>query len=132
MCIAVLGHPGSNILLPKPGFPLYQTLCCSFNVQVKFYKLNADRGWEIDLEDLDSLIDEKTAAIVYNNPSNPAGSVYSRKHISDFLEVAEKHRVPVIADEIYGDLVFSGEKFIPSASLATEVPILTCGGTTKR
>lgn len=132
MCIGAIGHPGSNILLPKPGFPLYQTLCHSFDINIKFYNLIADKGWQIDLKHLQSLIDDNTVAIVYNNPSNPTGSVYSPNHIIDFLKIAEKNKLPVIADEIYGDLVFSGQKFIPSAALTTEVPILTCSGTTKR
>ena len=50
---------------------------------------------------MESQIDENTAAIVINNPSNPCGSVFSRQHLEDILQVAAKHFVPIIADEIY-------------------------------
>jgi len=61
--------------------------------------------WEIDLDDLEAQIDESTAAIVINNPSNPCGSVFSRDHILDILDVAARYYVPIIADEIYEHMV---------------------------
>ena len=51
------------------------------------------------------MVDENTAAVVVNNPSNPCGSVYSRQHICDILEVCDRLKLPVIADEIYADFV---------------------------
>lgn len=62
-------------------------------------------GWEIDLDDLEAQIDESTAAIVINNPSNPCGSVFSRDHILDILDIAARYYVPIIADEIYEHMV---------------------------
>lgn len=62
-------------------------------------------GWEIDLNDLEAQIDESTAAIVINNPSNPCGSVFSRDHILDILDIAARYYVPIIADEIYEHMV---------------------------
>jgi len=59
----------------------------------------------VDLEDLACLADEHTACIIVNNPSNPCGSVYSRRHLRDILRVAERLRLPIIADEIYADFV---------------------------
>lgn len=132
MAINVLAEPGKNILLPRPGFPLYQTLCGGLGIGMKFYNLNAENDWEIDLDHLESQIDPSTVAIVYNNPSNPCGSVYPSNHIRSFLKICEKYKIPVIADEIYEHLVFPGHKFIPLASLTQEVPILSCRGTTKR
>ena len=64
----------------------------------------------MDIEDLEELIDEKTAAIVVTNPSNPCGSVYSRQHLTDILRVAETHKIPIIADEIYGHMVSASPK----------------------
>ncbi len=81
---------------------------------------------------MEKLIDSKTAAIIINNPSNPCGSVYSEQHLKDILKLAEKHKVLIIADEIYADMVFGGEKFHPMARLTTTVPILSTGGLAKR
>ena len=64
-----------------------------------------EQGWEIDLDDLESQIDESTAAIIINNPSNPCGSVFSREHLLNILNTAAKYYVPIIADEIYEHMV---------------------------
>ncbi|XP_032794193.1 tyrosine aminotransferase isoform X1 [Daphnia magna] len=132
LCISVLANPGQNILVPRPGFPLYRTLAEGLGIRTKFYDLKPENGWEVDLEQLEAQIDDQTAAIVLNNPSNPCGSVYSRSHLNAILQVAARNFVPIIADEIYDYFVFPGHEFHPLASLTNEVPILTCGGLTKR
>ena len=50
-------------------------------------------------------IDKDTAAIIVTNPSNPCGSVFSRKHLQDIIDLAERHQLPIIADEIYAGMV---------------------------
>ncbi|XP_050309340.1 tyrosine aminotransferase [Anthonomus grandis grandis] len=134
LCITALcdGSRGQNILIPRPGFAIYRTLAESIGVEVKYYNLIPERNWEVDLQHLEEQINEHTAAIVLNNPSNPCGSNYSEEHLRSFLEIAYRRRVPVIADEIYERLVFPGKKFVSTASLFSEVPILVCGGTAKR
>ena len=132
LCLTVLAHPGCNMVVPRPGFPLYETLSPLLDIEIRYYDLLPQNNWGIDLQDLDNKIDANTAAIVYNNPSNPCGSVFSRSHILEVLKIAEKHFVPIIADEIYEDLVFEDNIFYPIASLTTEVPVLSCGGTTKK
>ena len=119
----MLANPGQNILVPRPGFPLYRTLAEGLGIRIKYYNLKVsgnldlcylrlrltsfyvdqqpECGWEVDLEELESQIDDQTAAIVINNPSNPCGSVYSRRHLIDILEVAARNYVPIISDEIY-------------------------------
>lgn len=86
----------------------------------------------MDLKQLESLIDERTSTVVMNNPSNPCGSVFRKQHLLDFLAVCERHHLPVIADEIYCDLVFSGNEFFPLASLTQTVPVLAVGGLAKK
>ena len=67
--------------------------------------LKDERDWEADLVDLERQIDKKTKAIVIINPSNPCGSVYSKQHLLDIINLAEKYKLPIIADETYGDMV---------------------------
>lgn len=132
LAISVLADRGQNILVPRPGFSLYRTLAQSLGIQVRYYRLIPEKSWEIDLEDLAAQVNENTACVIVNNPSNPCGSVYSRDHIRDLLGVVDQLQLPIIADEIYADFVFPGHPFIPLASQTTRVPILTCGGLTKR
>ncbi|KAG5684610.1 hypothetical protein PVAND_013835 [Polypedilum vanderplanki] len=132
LCIAAIANEGQNILIPKPGFSIYRTLAEGFGIECRSYNLIPEQGWEIDLDHLEELIDENTAAIIVTNPSNPCGSVFSKQHILDILEIAERHYVPIIADEIYEHFVFPGNEYFSMASLSKNVPILSCGGTTKR
>uniref|UniRef100_A0A8C4LZL9 Tyrosine aminotransferase n=1 Tax=Equus asinus TaxID=9793 RepID=A0A8C4LZL9_EQUAS len=132
LCLAVLANPGQNILVPRPGFALYRTLAESMGIEVKCYNLLPEKSWEIDLKQVESLVDEKTACLIVNNPSNPCGSVFSKSHLQKILAVAARQCVPIIADEIYGDMVFSDSKFEPLATLSSNVPILSCGGLAKR
>jgi len=129
--ISGLLNPGDNILLPKPGFSLYQTLAVARGIDVKFYDLVAEKNWEADLEMMEKQIDSKTKAILVNNPSNPCGSVYSKQHLKDILAVAERHHLPIVADEIYGDMTFGDNKFHPLAGLSRNVPIIAAGGLAK-
>lgn len=132
MCIAVMAEAGKNILVPRPGFSIYRTLAIGHGIEVRSYDLLPDQQWQIDLDQLTTAIDENTAAIVLTNPSNPCGSVFTRAHILDILAIAERHRVPIIADEIYEHFVFPGVEYCSISSLSKNVPVLSCGGLTKR
>lgn len=96
---------GDNILVPCPGFPLYQVITESLGGHVKHYALQVaplslslshaispspqpEKEWECDLEDMDRLVDENTKAILITNPSNPCGSSYSREHLTAIVEIA--------------------------------------------
>jgi tyrosine aminotransferase len=132
LAIEAIADAGSNVLVPKPGFPLYETISGPLGIEVRKYDLLQDDSWQVDLKHMESLIDSRTAAIIVNNPGNPTGSVYSKQHLEAILRVADKHRVPIIADEIYGDMVYNGAQFYPMHTLEPKVPMLTCDGISKR
>ncbi|XP_030645924.1 tyrosine aminotransferase [Chanos chanos] len=132
LAINVLCNPGDNILVPCPGFSLYKTLAVSMGIKVKLYNLLPEKSWEVDLQHLESLIDDRTACMILTNPSNPCGSVYSKEHLQSLLSIASRYCIPILADEIYGDMVFPGCTFHSLAPLSSDVPILSCGGLAKR
>jgi tyrosine aminotransferase len=98
LCIGALCDESQNILLPMPGFSLYETLASSKGIECKFYRLLSEKQWEVDIEHLESLIDEHTSCILINNPSNPCGSVYSADHLHKIISVAKRHKLPIIAE----------------------------------
>lgn len=132
LCIAALATPGTNILIPRPGFPIYETFCKYYGVECRFYDLLPERDWEVDLDQITSLADSNTVAWIICNPSNPCGSVYKKQHLIKIANTAEKLRVPIISDEIYADMVFAPAEFIPMAAFSLKVPVLTVGGISKR
>lgn len=132
LCIYCLANAGQNILVPRPGFSLYKTLANARGIDVKFYNLVPEKSWEIDLDHLETMIDDNTAAIVIINPSNPCGSVFSISHIKDILKLVSQYKIPIIADEVYEHIVFHNQTYHSMASLSVDVPILSCGGIAKR
>ena len=132
ICIPALANRGDNILVPRPGFPLCKILSQGLGIETRDYNLLPDQNWEVDLNHLESLVDPKTRAIVVNNPSNPCGSVYDARHLKAILGIAERHHIPIIADEIYSQMVFRNKRFVSVASVSKNVPILSCGGIGKR
>lgn len=132
LCIQSCADEGDNILVPTPGFPLYTTIAQTYGIESRSYNLLPEQSWEADLEHLEQLVDERTRLLILNNPANPTGSVYSKKHLLQLLDFAERHRLIVLTDEIYGKMVFQGHTFHPLASLSSEVPILTVSGLAKQ
>jgi tyrosine aminotransferase len=80
-----LANIGDNILVPTPGWN-YATWLLSGNINPRYYNLDPDKNWKIDLEHLESLIDSKTRAIVVNSPGNPCGNVFSKEHILNIID----------------------------------------------
>mmetsp|Transcript_14213 Transcript_14213/g.26817 ORF Transcript_14213/g.26817 Transcript_14213/m.26817 type:complete len:425 (+) Transcript_14213:2492-3766(+) len=128
--IRTLCNPGDNYLIPSPGFPLYASLAnCEFDART--YRLKPDTNWEADLEDLESKIDKRTKVIVVINPSNPCGSVYSREHLNEIVQLARRHHLPILADEVYEGISFT-KPFISLSQFCHEVPIIVIGCLSKR
>ena len=127
---------GDVALLPRPGFPLYATLCAARGVRVRYYDLDASAGWTPAggaAAALAPLLCARTRCVVLCNPSNPCGSVWPAAAVEEFVRAAEAARLPIISDEVYGRLVFPGapHAFVRPAAFARAVPVLACGGTAK-
>ncbi|XP_072080480.1 probable aminotransferase TAT2 isoform X3 [Arachis hypogaea] len=89
--VAILARGGANILLPRPGFPIYE-LCAAFRqVEVRHYDLLLEKGWEVDLDSVKALADHNTVALVVINPGNPCGNVYSYNHLEKVVERITKY-----------------------------------------
>lgn len=130
-CIAALAAPGSNLLLPRPGFPLYQVLCDYHGVEVRYYDLLPEKGWQCDIGGIAKLVDKNTCGLLINNPSNPCGTVFPREHLEEVLKAALQLRLPVIADEVYAGMSFS-RPFVSCAAASAQVPILSVCALSKR
>lgn len=131
LCIAALVNPGDNIMTPSPGYPLYSGQIPVYHGELNPYNLNEETGWQIDFEELERRVNDKTKAIVVINPNNPTGANYNEESILNILKFAKKHNLVVFADEIYDKLLMDGNKHIAIASLSEDVPVITFGGLSK-
>jgi tyrosine aminotransferase len=128
--LQVFLNPGDNILIPSPGFPLYKTMALNMEADAILYNLKPTAAWEVDLEDLEQKVNERTKMIVVVNPSNPCGSVFSREHLMEIIAWAGRHKICILADEVYHNMTF-GKPHFPLGSLTDEVPVFTVGALSK-
>ena len=105
-CLTALLNPGDNVLTPSPEYPLYGAVLAKLDAVPNAYDLDEANGWEPDLADLERKINPRTRAILLINPSNPTGAVYSRQTLEKLLELARRHNLLILADEIYDKLIF--------------------------
>ncbi|KAF2283479.1 hypothetical protein GH714_010393 [Hevea brasiliensis] len=130
--LTVLGRPGANILLPRPGFPYYEAVASRSNLEVRHFDLLPEKGWEVDLEAVEALADENSVAMVIINPGNPCGNVYSYGHLKKIAETARKIGIMVIADEVYAHLTFGSTPYVRMGTFGPIVPVLSLGSISKR
>lgn len=126
-----LADAGDTVLLPKPGFPLMQAICEERGVLIDHYQMNPDKDWEIDLEDLEQKLKKKPKFLLVNNPSNPLGAVWTAEHIQQVLALANKYKIPILADEVYERMVFPGEQINSFGKMSNGQPVFVASGFAK-
>jgi alanine-synthesizing transaminase len=132
LAIAALVNPGENLLVPLPGYPLYNSVLAMYHGEPNQYRLDEEHEWQIDLADLERNVNPKTKGIVIINPNNPTGGVYTKETIQNVIAFAGKHNLVVFADEIYDQLILDdGLPHHGVASLAGDVPVISFGGLSK-
>ncbi len=131
ICLTALVNEGENVLTPTPGYPLYTAIASKLQNMENPYYLDEENGWQPDLNDIRSKINDKTRAIIIINPNNPTGSNCSKETLKELIRIARENNLIIFADEIYDKLLFEGEKHISVASLDSEAPMITFGGLSK-
>jgi alanine-synthesizing transaminase len=130
LALTALAGPGDEVLVPVPTYPLYTAVLAKIGAQPAAYRTDPDNGWLPDLDHLRSLISENTRALVVIDPNNPTGASYPADVRRALLEIADRHNFPLLADEVYADLAFSGP--VPAiASLNPDAPVITFSSLSK-
>jgi aspartate/methionine/tyrosine aminotransferase len=107
--IESLVEPGVEAIFPDPGFPIYESMtryCGGTPVRLP---IRQEHDFRIDLDELEQLITPRTRLLILNSPANPTGGVFTRADVERIGELVLGHDMVVLADEIYGRIVYEGE-----------------------
>jgi len=131
LSLRALLNTGDEVLVPSPDYPLWSAAVSLNDGTPKYYDCDQHNAFFPDAGQIESLITSKTRAIVIINPNNPSGAVYSRAVLQQLVALAEKHRIVLLADEIYDQMVYDDAEFVPIATLVENAVCLTFSGLSK-
>ena len=124
-------NPGDEVLVPSPDYPLWTAAVILNGGNAVHYPCKPGNGFVPEIADIESRIATRTRAIVVINPNNPTGAVYPRALLEQIAELAARHRLVVMADEIYDEILYDGAEFVPMATLAQDTICITMSGLSK-
>jgi len=121
--IASVADPGDNILVFEPTYTNYCGFAAGTSVELKPIPLDAGNGYALPaMEVVARAIDPRTRALLLCNPNNPTGSVYDASVMNDFIDLAERHGLFLIVDEVYREFVYDGRSYASVLALAPRSP----------
>ena len=103
----LLANPGDNILVPRPGYPLFDFLARLNDLELISYPLIYDQGWQIEMQALPSCLNTRTKAVLAVHPNNPTGSFVQAKDLEFLIGCCQKQPFAIIADEVFADYAFA-------------------------
>ncbi|GAB3704050.1 pyridoxal phosphate-dependent aminotransferase [Mariniluteicoccus flavus] len=132
MVCQALVDDGDEILVPSPDYPLWTGVVSLAGGTPVHYYADEENDWSPDLADIEARITERTKAIVVINPNNPTGAVYSEDVLRGLADLARRHDLVVLSDEIYEKIVYDEAKHHFMASYTgDDVLCLTFSGLSK-
>ena len=94
-------EPGSNVILPLPGFTTFSALPQSLGLETRFYRVRRENGFRIDPEEIERLADAKTRLILVNSPHNPTGATIGDEEMEALHSFTGERGIQLVSDEVY-------------------------------
>lgn len=107
---------GDEIILPVPCYPSFYEMAVLTGAKPVLVQ-GSGQLYKLTPEDLQKAVTPRTACLILNNPNNPTGAVYSREELLSLLDICREKGIWLIADEVYGGLVYTGSDFVSIGSL---------------
>ena len=101
--------PGDEVLYPNPGFPIYESMINFVGGVPVPMQLHESKDFNIDIDEIAGQITDRTKLMVINSPNNPCGSIVPKEDLKWLSELANKHDIIVLSDEIYSKFLYEGE-----------------------
>ncbi len=130
LALGAMADAGDEVLVPTPTYPLYTAVLAKLGAKAVFYRTDPEHHWLPDVADIAAKITPATRAIVVIDPNNPTGAVYPEATRRALIALAHSSGVPILADEVYGDLGFDGPSPL-LGSLDPDAPILSFSSLSK-
>ena len=115
--LLTLTQPGDEVLLPSPSYASYQEVVRMAGCTPRFAPLQEENNFAFDLDAFERNLSPRTSAILYCNPNNPTGTVFSKEETLALVELAKRRDLFLIIDEAYKDFVFTKEPYFSPAQL---------------
>jgi aspartate/methionine/tyrosine aminotransferase len=109
--LLALADVGDEVIFPNPGFPIYESMIHYLGARAVPIRLQEEKNFGLDVDELASLITDRTRLIIINSPQNPTGGVLSKRDIQDIADAIGDRNIMVLSDEIYSRLIFDGEHY---------------------
>ena len=109
LAMMALVEAGDEVLCPDPGFPIYPSFARGLGAKAVRFPLDEKNGFQPEVEEIAGKITGKTRVFIFNSPGNPTGTVFDEKALERIAELARKHDLWVISDEVYARILFTGE-----------------------
>lgn len=131
LVLQALVDDGDEILVPAPDYPLWTAQVTLSGGRAVHYPCVEQNGWMPDLAEIERLVTPRTKGLVLINPNNPTGAVYSAELVRGFAEIAERHGIVLLADEIYERILYDGAVHEHAALHVSDSLCLTFSGLSK-
>jgi alanine-synthesizing transaminase len=131
MAMQAMLDDGDEVLIPAPDYPLWTAAVSLAGGTPVHYLCDESADWSPDLADLEAKVGPRTKAVVVINPNNPTGAVYSPEVLDGVVEIARRHSLVLLADEIYDKILFEDAEHFAAASRAPDLLCLTFNGLSK-
>ena len=131
MTCQALVDDGDEVLVPAPDYPLWTASIALAGGRAVHYRCDEDQQWWPDVSDIADKVTPRTKAIVVINPNNPTGAVYPEHVLREIVEVARKHGLMILADEIYDKILYDDAVHTHIAKLAPDLLTITFNGLSK-
>ncbi|MCM0081310.1 pyridoxal phosphate-dependent aminotransferase [Geomonas sp. Red32] len=127
-------RPESRVLMPSPTYTTHSIgEAAHANASPVCYRLKPEDNWYPDMDDLECHVkyNPQIAGIMIINPDNPTGMVYPPEVLKKIVEIARTYDLFIIADEVYGNIVYNGETTVPISDVIGDVPAIAMKGISK-
>jgi alanine-synthesizing transaminase len=131
LTLRALLNAGDEVLVPSPDYPLWTAAVNLNGGRAVHYPCRRESAFVPDPEQIGALVTRRTRAIVVVNPNNPTGAVYPRAVLEAIARLAERHRLVVLSDEIYDQILYDEAEFVPMATLVQGTLCCTMSGLSK-